>query len=244
MTFIGWRQDWTPCRHRLHRNRTERTVTTTSLNTEPTTLAIASAEPTPASVRADILALGGHRAVVDRHACAPLEQAVTAAEARAARRLSLVLRLNRLDDLTRTRAHYVLRQVLAVDTGERLTDAVLATVVVDLRDKDVRDLLFALPYTEHADAADRLWATLAMRLSGPDRAEPAALLAFSAYVRENTQAAESAVAVALDADAEHRIAGLLAFGLATGMPASRLRRLAESGCEAAQEMGIAITLRA
>lgn len=219
-------------------------MTTNSPKSAPTTLALTSAVPTLVPVRLGSTAQGDHGAVVDGRASASLAQAVVAAEVRGMRRLSLAIGLDRLEILTRARVLHVLRQVRAVDGGERLTDATLADIAVDLRDKDIRDLLFVLPYTEHASAADQLWTELAMRLSGPDRAEPAALLAYSAYVAENTDAAESAVAVALDADAEHRIAGLLAFGLATGMPARRLRRLAESGCAAAKDMGITITLRA
>ncbi|MCP2298043.1 protein of unknown function (DUF4192) [Nocardia amikacinitolerans] len=115
----------------------------------------------------------------------------------------------------------------------------IAEVVAALRDRVVRDAMFALAASDHAAAAERLWLTLVRGLpSGRDRAEVAALLGYSAYFRGDGPFAGIALEAALEADPGNAMAILLETSLRAGMRPEQLRRLARSGYDAAAWLGV------
>lgn len=136
----------------------------------------------------------------------------------------------------------VLWQIANVDSGARLSARELADIAVALRDRRVRDTMFALASTVHADAAERLWIHLTRAASEGDRAESAALLGYFAYVRGDGPFAGIALDIALEADQDHPMAVLLHTALASGMRPERLRELARCGRETAADLGIDLGL--
>ncbi|MEU2032794.1 DUF4192 domain-containing protein [Nocardia amamiensis] len=132
----------------------------------------------------------------------------------------------------------VLWQIADTGSGGVLTAPQCAELAVALRDRTVRDSLFALAVGDHAAAAENLWAALTRALSGSDRAYAATLLAYSAYIRGDGPLAGIALESALDADPTHSMAILLQTALRTGMRPDTLRRLAYSGRAIAADLGI------
>lgn len=114
----------------------------------------------------------------------------------------------------------------------------LADIAVALRDRELRDCMFALATTAHADAAERVWSRLARALDGADRAETAMLLGYFAYVRGDGPFAGIALDAALDADPHHSMAALLHTALEAGMRPERLRDLARCGRDCAATLGV------
>lgn len=95
----------------------------------------------------------------------------------------------------------------------------------------VRDPCLALavpPGTRRAAVAERLWLALVRAMPAPERAQPACLLAYSAYVRGEGALAGMAIEKALEADPEHVLAGLLIRALEHALPPAVLSRLGES----------------
>ncbi|AFU02787.1 hypothetical protein AW168_35285 [Nocardia brasiliensis] len=133
---------------------------------------------------------------------------------------------------------YVLLQVASIEAGGQLMAPELAELAVALRDRAVRDVMFALAVGEHAAAAETLWSIMARAQSGRDRAEAAALLAYSAYVRGDGPVAGIALEAALGTDPEHPLATLLETALSIGMRPEKMTRLAHSGFEAATDLGV------
>ncbi|RSM40029.1 DUF4192 domain-containing protein [Amycolatopsis balhimycina DSM 5908] len=82
------------------------------------------------------------------------------------------------------------------------------------------------PCTPVARAAERLWLTLVRELPAPERAEAAALLGYTAYLRGDGTFAGMALENALDANPDDVLAGLLRTVLRLGFPPERLRGLA------------------
>lgn len=74
-----------------------------------------------------------------------------------------------------------------------------------------------------AVAAERLWTTLVRGTPGPERAEAACLLAFSAHVRGDGVLAGIALERAEEADPGHRLTNLLRDALLVGITPDRLR---------------------
>ncbi|WP_054814154.1 DUF4192 domain-containing protein [Nocardia arizonensis] len=142
------------------------------------------------------------------------------------------------DDYRRSAAEFVLWQIANTESGIDLTADEIAGAVVALRDVMVRDSMFALAVGEHAAAAERLWLTLVRATSGPDRADAAVLLGYSAYIRGDGPFAGIALDAASDADPDHPLARLLETSLRTGMRPESLRRLARSGYAVASRFGI------
>ncbi|OLT48585.1 hypothetical protein BJF85_12455 [Saccharomonospora sp. CUA-673] len=96
---------------------------------------------------------------------------------------------------------------------------------------DVRDMCLGEAWpagTPRALAAERLWRVLVRATPDPERAEPAALLAYSAYLRGEGALASMAVAKARQADPGHLLATLLEQVVARGMPPEQLAGLAQS----------------
>ncbi|WP_157224183.1 DUF4192 domain-containing protein [Nocardia paucivorans] len=132
----------------------------------------------------------------------------------------------------------VLWQISNVDSGARLPPRELADIAVALRDRRVRDTMFAVAATVHADAAEQLWIRLTRAASAGDRAESAALLGYFAYVRGDGPFAGIALDIALEADPDHSMAVLLHTALISGMRPERLRELVRCGRETAADLGI------
>jgi len=134
--------------------------------------------------------------------------------------------------------NYVLWQIANIDSGALLSPREIAEIVAALRDRHVRDTMFALASTAQADAAERLWAEMTRTVPEPDRAEAAALLGYCAYVRGDGPLAGVALEAALAAESAHPMATLLQTALGAGMRPSQLRKLAWCGREAAADLGI------
>ncbi|WP_327150532.1 DUF4192 domain-containing protein [Nocardia sp. NBC_01329] len=117
----------------------------------------------------------------------------------------------------------------------------LAQIAVALRDREIRDAVFAVADTAHAEATETLLAKLTRALDGADRAEAATLLGFFAYVRGDGPFAGIALDIALDSDPHHSMAALLHTALEAGMRPERLRDLAQCGREAAAALGVDLT---
>ncbi|WP_169814933.1 DUF4192 domain-containing protein [Nocardia crassostreae] len=175
---------------------------------------------------------------VDARARARVEQALETASAAAAQRLARGVRHGDPDSYTRSTVRKVLWHIANVESGVAPEPSELAELAVALRDKAVRDIMFGLAPGRYAAASERLWLQLARALPDPDRAEAAALVGYSAYMRGDGPLAGMALDAALTSDPEHRMAVLLDIGLHTGMRPQRLRRLSDSGREAAADLGI------
>lgn len=143
-----------------------------------------------------------------------------------------------LDGYRRNALEFVLWQIAHVESGAVPTVPEIAELVAALRDRAVRDTMFALAVGDHAAAAESLWLALVRALSGPDRAEVAALLGYSAYIRGDGPFAGIALDAALLADPFHPMAILLETSLRAGMRPEALRRLARSGYDTAACLGI------
>ncbi|MFC4004415.1 DUF4192 domain-containing protein [Prauserella oleivorans] len=115
-------------------------------------------------------------------------------------------------------------------TGQlTLSDEDVAALAYALTDPGVRDacLATALPSTSPlAHAAMNLWRALTRMTPAPERAEPAVLAGFAAYMQGDGATATIALEVALDANPDHVLAGLLRHALDTGVPPDRLHPLA------------------
>ncbi|WP_062985981.1 DUF4192 domain-containing protein [Nocardia anaemiae] len=171
-----------------------------------------------------------------------LVQQVTAhldsAHALAHERYETAVRRGDPDEYHRRALENILWQIADTDSGGALTAPACAELAAALRDRTVRDSLFALAVGEHAAAAENLWAALTRALSGSDRADAATLLAYSAYIRGDGPLAGIALQAALYADPTHSMATLLETALHTGMRPDTLRRLAYSGLGIAADLGI------
>jgi Domain of unknown function (DUF4192) len=99
-----------------------------------------------------------------------------------------------------------------------------------LADERVRDgcLVTAVPAgSERSTQAERLWLELVRRVPAPERAEPAVLLAYAAFLRGDGTFASMALENAMEACPGHRLAGLLWRCIHLGVPPERLRNLGD-----------------
>ncbi|MGH3764383.1 MAG: DUF4192 domain-containing protein [Pseudonocardiaceae bacterium] len=113
-----------------------------------------------------------------------------------------------------------------------LSDSIVAEVASALCDHRVRDA--CLPWCTGAGAAgaERLWLALVRATPAPERAEPAALLAFTAYLRGDGGIASVALEAALHACPQHSLSGLLRAALDGGLPPELLRGIARDAAAA------------
>ncbi|WP_216207950.1 DUF4192 domain-containing protein [Amycolatopsis aidingensis] len=112
-----------------------------------------------------------------------------------------------------------------------LDDSRVVALARALSDTRVRDACLATVLPRGGPrslAAEQLWLRLARETPAPERAEPACLLGYSAYLRGEGALAGMAFDSALRADPEHVLSGLLVRALRAGMPPARLLRLAEA----------------
>jgi hypothetical protein len=128
-----------------------------------------------------------------------------------------------LEDLTMLRA--------AIDraTEGQLpeSDAEFVALARALANHTVRDACLAPEDARRSAAAERLWTRLVRGLPTPERAEPACLLSFAAYLRGDGGLASIALDVAESADPHHQLAELLRKSIRVGLPPARLRKVAE-----------------
>jgi hypothetical protein len=111
----------------------------------------------------------------------------------------------------------------AVNAPPRLTDQDVVSLSRALADHRIRDVCLDFEALPDVAAAERLWAALARATPPPERAEPACLLAFSAYVRGDGVLAGIALDSAEQADPGHRLSGLLRGALSIGLPPDKLK---------------------
>lgn len=141
------------------------------------------------------------------------------------------------------------RGIAAVRAGLRaaatgvlaLGDDQIAELALALNDPLIRDSCLATaaqPESELAVSAARLWQALARALPAPERADAACLAAFAAYQAGDGALAGIGLDVALTADPEHMLAGLLDQALKRGIHPMELRPLAEH-----DELGLCAQLR-
>ncbi|WP_280356455.1 DUF4192 domain-containing protein [Nocardia otitidiscaviarum] len=184
--------------------------------------------------RAELAAVVAVDADARAAVAAVLESAVTAAQAR----LAAAVRRGEAEVYTRAALRKVLWQLANVESGARLDPAEISELAVALRNPVVRDVMFALAPGDHAAAAEALWIHLTRVLPDPDRAEAAALLGYCAYVRGDGPLAGVALDAALASDPDHTMARLLETALRNGLRPAQLRRIAETGREAAAILGV------
>ncbi|MFD3703087.1 DUF4192 domain-containing protein [Nocardia sp. NPDC058658] len=163
-----------------------------------------------------------------------------AADARYRTGLTAATRAGNAAAYQRQALEWVLWQIADTASGAPRAERELARLAATLRDRPIRDAMYGLALGDHAEAAELLWGQLARATPGSDRAEAAALLGFSAYLRGDGPFAGVAIAAAVEADAEHAMAVLLETSLQTGLRPERLRRLAHCGHQIAADLGVDI----
>ncbi|GAJ82326.1 hypothetical protein NBRGN_054_00300 [Nocardia brasiliensis NBRC 14402] len=184
--------------------------------------------------RAELAAMVTEDVALQDEVAALLDTALAIARDRYAR----AVRRGEPDAYSRQALEYVLWQVANLESENEPMARELAELAAALRDRAVRDAMFALAVGDHAAAAEGLWAVLTRALRGRDRAEAAALLGYSAYARGDGPLAGIALEAALTADPDHPMALLLETSLSLGMRPEQMRRLARSGYHAAADLGI------
>ncbi|MGI5217375.1 DUF4192 family protein [Nocardia sp. CA-290969] len=163
---------------------------------------------------------------------------LTAAKSRAKDRYAAAARRGDPIGFLRGELATVLWLIAGAESGGELEARELADLAVALRDRELRDSMFALAATPHAAAAEQIWLRLTRALDGPDRAETATLLGYFAYVRGDGPFAGIALDAALSADPQHSMANLLHTALEAGMRPERLRELARCGRDCAAALGV------
>lgn len=106
-----------------------------------------------------------------------------------------------------------------------LTDHQLVRLALAMSETTVKDECMAIALSEEAMFAERLWTTLVRALPSPERAEPAFLLAMSAYLRGAGVLAALALKIVMESNPLHGTAVLLDYALARGVPPNDLRTL-------------------
>ncbi|MFB9725194.1 DUF4192 domain-containing protein [Haloechinothrix salitolerans] len=154
-------------------------------------------------------------------------------ESELARRAELIetLRADVVETWPRAARVAVVRDALsAAGEGDlAFSDRQLATLAIVLADVEIRDACLATalpPDSDLAFAAASLWGELTRALPAPERAIPACLAGYAAYMGGNGVLAAIAFDAALDADPDHTLAGLLDRALRHGFPPRQLRPLA------------------
>lgn len=140
----------------------------------------------------------------------------------------------------RRELEFVLDQIALLASGEEPGAQTCAGLALALTNVLVRDCLLALAVGECADDAERMWMLLSRKLPDPERAAPAALLGFSAYVRGDGPLAGVALGAALDSNPDHNLARMLDVALQSGIRPAAVRELADVGFDCARTLGVEI----
>lgn len=106
-----------------------------------------------------------------------------------------------------------------------LTDHQMVRLGRALAQGPVKDECLAMSLSDEPEAAERLWTVLIRGLPAPERAEPAFLLAMSAYLRGAGVIAALALKIVMESNPLHRLAVLLDYALQKGVPPDHLRNL-------------------
>jgi hypothetical protein len=106
-----------------------------------------------------------------------------------------------------------------------LVDDQIADLAAALAQPRVRDHCLAVAISDQAEAAQRLWTTLARETPAPHRDVPLVLLGIDAYLRSNVTYANVAFELALDANPDNFLAGRLLKASHAGIPPTLLRQL-------------------
>ncbi|MVU80623.1 DUF4192 family protein [Nocardia sp. ET3-3] len=162
------------------------------------------------------------------------------AAADAQKRFVRAVRINNPDAYSRMALWRAIEVIKRSADGRTPAHTALAEVAVALRDLTVRDTMFGVTAGAYAVAAEQMWLTLTRALVGPDRADAAMLLAFSAYRRGDGILAGIALESALAANPEHRMAHLLDVGLRAAMAPDRLEKLVRHGVDSAAALRVDI----
>jgi hypothetical protein len=120
------------------------------------------------------------------------------------------------------------------DAPKPLDDRQVIRLTMALVDHVSRDACLYFGDPEQAARAERLWTTLVREMPEPERAEPACMLAFSAYLRGDGALAGIALDIADEADPMHQLSVLLREILDRGMPPSMLAEVAVRAADQAQ----------
>ncbi|GLZ28103.1 hypothetical protein Lesp02_02930 [Lentzea sp. NBRC 105346] len=112
------------------------------------------------------------------------------------------------------------------ERSESLSDDEVVQLALALSDLRVRDASLSLAVDATAAAAEQLLLELTRGCPVPERAEPATLLAFFAYLRGDGGLASEALTQAAAACPGHRLAGLMRHALDEGLSPARVRELA------------------
>lgn len=107
-------------------------------------------------------------------------------------------------------------------------DRQLVRAAKALSRSEVRDECLEAALANAPRAGERLWTVLTRALPAPERAEPASLLAMSAYLRGAGTLAGLAIRTALAANPVHATATLLDMALANAVPPTDLRHLLQA----------------
>jgi hypothetical protein len=117
-----------------------------------------------------------------------------------------------------------------------LTDEDVVALIGALSDRYVREACLRFDDLEDEAAAQRLWTALVRATPAPERADPACLLAITAYLRGNGVLAGLALDVAEKAHPGHVLAMLLRSALVTGMPPEQLEEVTIRAAKAARPL--------
>ncbi|MFC0447152.1 DUF4192 domain-containing protein [Rhodococcus jostii] len=175
----------------------------------------------------------------------PLERMQIAALIGRGRQSSLLRRELAQRSATPERCHrleleLLLTHIARVSSGEKLLAPEYAELALALDNVIVRDCALALAVGAYAGDAEQLWILLTRNLPDPERANAAALLGYSAYIRGDGPFAGIALAAALDSDPGHVLATLLDGALHAGLRPAEVRGLAGVGYDSAAEVGVVL----
>ncbi|HEX3649109.1 MAG TPA: DUF4192 domain-containing protein [Pseudonocardiaceae bacterium] len=115
-----------------------------------------------------------------------------------------------------------------------LTDQEVVGLITALNEQLVRDVCLDFDNLPDVLAAERLWAALTRATPAPERAQPASLLAFSAYARGDGVLAGIALRNAEAADAGHKLCALIHGALEIALPPDRVREAGRRAAESAK----------
>jgi hypothetical protein len=106
-----------------------------------------------------------------------------------------------------------------------LTDHQMVRLARALSRAPIKDECLAMALSDEPEPAERLWTVLVRGLPAPERAEPAFLLAMSAYLRGAGVIATLALKIVMESNPQHRVAVLLDYALQRGLPPNHLRAM-------------------